>query len=710
MDETFYFILASGVAFGHGCCGPMRNPALLAMLKRSDLLPSRRRHSAAGTWVVVAAVAALWPAAAARAEGRPFLSPIFGDNMVLQRDKPNTLWGWAEPGREVRVRIGPRGASARAGPDGRWSVAIAPPPAGGPYEVAVEGPEKVELRNVLVGDVWLCGGQSNMAMGMTQIRNAEEEIRAASFPGIRLCVVKDQVAYAPAPAVPAAWQVCTPGSIAQGRGAGFSAVAYFFGRQLHRDLDVPIGLVQAAVGGTPAETWTRAEALRPLRDFDAALDEVARLRAKGGAQYGNFVSHWYDEFDVGQKQDWFAVERAGGDWQTVTLPGGFRELGVPDTPAVCYFRRSVQLPDPLPGGEASIHLGVVERMDTTHINGRWVGASAWVENPRVYRIPPGVLKPGPNVVAVRVLKTRPDGGFRSGAGALKLTLGDGTEIPLAGEWQGRLSVDARPPHPLPAGYENWPTMPAVLFNGMIAPLAPLALSGVIWYQGEANTGRAAQYRALLPAMIADWRRAFGQGDIPFYVVSLAAFMQHRAQPGDDAWAELREAQDHVARSVPNCALAVTIDKGDADDIHPKDKREVGERLALCALARHYAKEVVWSGPTLRAVEPLPGALKLVFDHTDGGLTAPGGKPEEFSIAGDDGKWLWAEARIEGDAVIVRSPSVPHPRAARYAWQANPRATLGNGAGLPAVPFRTDAPPAPAVEPLPSLPPEPRATP
>jgi sialate O-acetylesterase len=250
-------------------------------------------------------------------------------------------------------------------------------------------------------------------------------------------------------------------------------------------------------------------------------------------------------------------------------------------------------------------------------------------------------------------------------------------------------VDARPPHPLPLSFENWPVMPTVLFEGMLAPVAPLAITGAIWYQGEANADRAFQYRKLLPAMIADWRRLFGQGDFPFYVVSLPAFQHRRDAPGDDAWAEMREAQAMTAESVANSCLAVTIDTGDADNIHPQDKKEVGERLALCALARHYGEKVVYTGPTFNSVERLTGSLRLHFTHTDGGLIVKGGKLEEFSVAGEDHKWHWADARVEGDTVVVRSSVVPDPKEARYAWQSNPAATLFNGAGLPAVPFRTD---------------------
>jgi len=243
---------------------------------------------------------------------------------------------------------------------------------------------------------------------------------------------------------------------------------------------------------------------------------------------------------------------------------------------------------------------------------------------------------------------------------------------------------------MPLGFENWPTMPAVLYQGMIAPIAPFALSGAIWYQGEANVGRAAQYRRLLPLMIEDWRKTFRQGDFPFYIVSLAAFLPHKDQPGDDSWAELREAQAFTAVQVANSGLAVAIDVGNASDIHPIDKKEVGDRLARCALADHYGKNIIHSGPTFVRSQEEDGKLRLHFANAAGGLVVHGEKPAEFSIAGADRKWAWADAEVEGDSVVLKSDRVSHPKFARYAWQANPVATLFNQAGLPAVPFRTDS--------------------
>jgi sialate O-acetylesterase len=435
-----------------------------------------------------------------------FVSPVFDDNMVLQRGKPNTIWGWAKPGEEIRVTIADCMAKTVTKDDGRWSVVIQPPAPGGPHTLVIDGPQHVEFHDVRVGDVWLCGGQSNMEMGLGRARNGSEEVKAADHPQIRFFIVKQRGAKTPAAVPQGSWKICSPESVAEGSWGGLSAVGYFFGRRLQQNLDVPIGLVEDCVGGTSAEAWTSTETLQSLGDIG------------------------------------------------------------------------------------------------------------------------------------------------TGSG--------------------------------PAG-------PAVHYNGMIVPVAPLAISGVIWYQGESNADRAAQYRKLLPAMIADWRRAFGQGDLPFYIVSLPAYMQHKDTPGDDSWAQLRAAQDFVANTVTNSGLAVAIDVGDARDVHPKDKREVGERLALVALAKHYGEHIPYSGPRFASAEKLPGALRLSFTHTDGGLTVKGDRLEEFSICGEDRKWHWADAKIEGETVVVSSSEVPNPIAACYAWQANPKATLFNGAGLPAVPFRTD---------------------
>ena len=616
----------------------------------------------------------------------PFVNPIFGDNMVLQRGKANIIWGWSDPGDNIRVEAADKSASAVAGPDRRWEVRIQPPRAGGPYTIKITGEHQtVELHNVLVGDVWLCGGQSNMGVPLRFARNGEDEVKAANFPEIRFFSVAPHPAYRHTDVVEGSWNVVSPQTADH-----VSAVAYYFARKIQQEIHVPIGLVVDALGGTPAESWTSAAALRPLHDFDVPLAELDKLAASGAPEYGNYIMHWYDQYDAGLKGHWAAPDFDDSAWKAVDIPGGFSELGVPDMPAVAWFRKQVTLPDPLPAGRSLLFLGSIERMDTAYINGTEVGASAWVENPRVYFIREGVLKPGKNILAIRVLKTKPDGGFLGKPEELHLQLADKTSITLAGQWKGQLSVDAHPPHPMPIGYENWPVMPSVLYEGMLAPVALLAITGALWYQGEQNSDRGFQYRKILPVMIADWRKLFTQGDFPFYIVSLPEFKPRSATPVEgDPWAETRESQAIAAATVPNSCLAVTIDTGDTDNIHPKDKEPVGERLASCALAKHYHKHVAYSGPTLASVERRPNEIRLHFKHTDGGLVKKGAKLEEFALAGEGRKWYWADARIKGNTVVVSSPSVPNPKEVRYAWQSNPAATLFNGAGLPAAPFRTD---------------------
>jgi sialate O-acetylesterase len=627
---------------------------------------------------------------AAHAPPLPFLSPIFGDNMVLQRGKQNHFWGWTRPGGEVRVEIEGKAATGVAASDGKWSVAIGVPPVGGPYSVRILGEEEIELHNVLVGDVWLCGGQSNMLLGLGATDNGAAEIKAADHPDLRLFLVAGKSAYSPAPVPVGSWKVCTPANVGDEGDHGFSAVAYYFARRIQSELHIPIGLIEDCSGGSTVEAWMNPATLTSMGDFAPQIAAIEALRAKGGPEYGSFLMHWLDDYDPGAKgAPWAAPSFDDTAWKTVDLPGAFSELGVGAVPCVCWFRREVTLPDPLPAGQATLYLGPVEKMDTTFINGHWIGASSWVENPRVYHIPAGVLTAGRNLVTLRVFKMKPDEGFLAKPEVLRIELGDGSSVALAGKWRGTVSVDARPPHPMPMDFENYPTMPVVFYEGMIAPLAPLAITGAIWYQGEANTTRAVQYRKLLPALVADWRSLFGQGDFPFYIVSLPRFTPRRAEPGDDGWAELREAQAFAAANVPNSGLAVTIDTGEADNIHPKEKKVVGDRLALCALAEHYGLPIAYRGPTFASAERVPGALRLHFSNVGGGLAVRGPKLGEFSVAGADRKWSWADARIDGDTVVASSPSVPEPVAARYAWQANPAATLYNDAGLPAVPFRTD---------------------
>lgn len=646
--------------------------------------PIRRRLS-------FALALSLFLGAFAAAQDLPFLSPVFGDHMVLQRNQPNRLWGWSTPGDEVTLTIAQVTARGTAGADGRWEVEFDPPATGGPYRVTLRGAKTVVLTDVLVGDVWLCSGQSNMAFGLNGVDNAEQEIATARFPQIRQLNIPTRSAYSPQAVVSGAdWTVCSPETAGR-----FTAIGYLFARRINQDMGVPIGIIRAAVGGSGIECWMSPEALATIEDFKPHVAKLAELRTREiPREYGSFLMHWLDDYDVGQAADpaWSAPELDDRDWATVQVPNGFDDLGLIEQAGIAWFRKEVMLPDPLPAGRARLFLGRVDKMDTTYINGEQVGGSSWVGNPRRY-FTRDTLKPGRNVIAVRVFK-RPGtaAGIPADEGTPALHLGDGTEISLRGAWKGKVSVDASPPHPLPLGYENYPTMPTVMYQGMIAPLVPMAIRGALWYQGEENQGRGYQYRQLLPGLVADWRHSFQQPDLPIYAVGLPAFMGRKDQPAPDGWTEVREAQimTMATQAVPHTGLAVAVDTGDASNIHPTDKQPLGERIALVALGETYGQDVIWHGPTYAAHETVPGAIKVTFTHTDGGIVVKGDQPAgEFAVAGEDRVFHWATATIDGDTLTVSSPAVPNPVAVRYAWQANPLANLYNGAGLPMVPFRTD---------------------
>lgn len=611
----------------------------------------------------------------------PFLSPVFGDHMVLQRDRPNTFWGWTTPGTKVRVSVDGRQADGVAGPDGKWTARLNPPKVGGPYQILIEGPSRVELKDVLVGDVWLCSGQSNMEMGIGMAENGAAEAALAEEPQIRLAMAPHQVAHAPALTNPMEWKVCSPMTVTQGGWAGFSAAGYYFGRELQRKLKVPIGLVQAAWGGTSAEAWVRADALRPLRDFDGDLARVDSLRGRPGPVFGTYADFWLSDNDPGVREGWYREDAADSSWKTISLPGPFAGQGV------AWFRREIDLPDA--AGEASLHLGRIAETDTVWINGQYVGTGAYEWATRRYVVPAGILRPGRNVVAIRVFNVRSQGAFLSEPTALSVELSGNRHFALAGTWKTRLGIETKDIKEKPRDTEPYPTVPTVLANGMIAPLMPMALRGTIWYQGETNSGRGFQYRTLLPTLIADWRKGFAQGDFPFYIVSLANYQARRDVPGDDWWSELREAQALTAAKVKNSGIAVTIDVGDANDIHPKDKRTVGLRLALNALALEYGQRIEYTGPVYQSSKQEGASLRLRFDHAAGLTLKEVDGRSGFFLAGEDRKWYFATARVDGSTVVLTAPEVAKPTAARYAWQMNPPSTLTNAAALPASPFRTD---------------------
>jgi sialate O-acetylesterase len=499
-------------------------------VKESEKMSYKRMSFRKPTVLVFALVLSL--ASAAIADVR--LPSIIGDNMVLQRGEKVAIWGWA----------------VTADKKGQWSFKMDSPKVGGPYKMTIAGKNVIEIDNIMSGEVWVCSGQSNMQWSVQNSNNPKEEIAAADYPNVRLFSVTRKVAQKPLKDCQGSWAPCSPETV-----PGFSAVAYYFGRKLHKDLDVPIGLIHTSWGGTPAEAWTRKEVLEAEPDFKPILTRHAERLA-------NFPQ---------AKKDY---EKKLQDWQQAA-------------------------------------------------------AKAKEEGKKAPRRPRAPLGP------------------------------------------------------------DSPHSPAGLYNAMIAPLIPYGIQGAIWYQGESNAGRAYQYRKLFSAMITNWRKDWGQGDFPFLFVQLANFMQTKPEPAESAWAELREAQT-MALSLPNAGMATIIDIGEADDIHPRNKQDVGKRLALWALAETYDKDIVYSGPLYKSMKVRRAKVVISFDHVGGGLVARDGEAlKGFAIAGADRKFVWADAKIDGDTVVVSSENVANPVAVRYAWADNPVCNLYNKADLPASPFRTD---------------------
>ena len=491
---------------------------------------------------------ALFPALPCFADVR--LPALISDNMVLQQKAKTTVWGEADPNEKVTVKIGTVTQSVTSGVDGHWAMKLPVMKAGGPYDMTISGRNKITILNVMVGEVWVCSGQSNMEWRVNASKDAEDEIAAANYPKIRMFTVEQKTSDKRESDCEGKWVVCDPSAAGD-----FSAVAYFFGREIFQSQKIPVGLVvSASEGPSKAEDWIPADGLD--------LDPDLRALAAGKSADSTMATEEY--------------KRRYAEWVTAT-------------------------------------------------------AQAKADN---QPLPP---EPG-----------APKEGAKS-------------------------------------------TPPSQLFNGMISPLLPYSIRGVVWYQGESNTRNPQLYRKLFPVLVRSWRQSWGQGDFPFLFVQLPGFLLKKSFPTDSAWAELREAQA-MALKLPKTAMAVTIDIGDEHTLHPLNKQEVGRRLALAARANVYGEEVVASGPVFVSQKIDGSEITLSFKQLDGGLAVSmggGSSLKGFAIAGADKKFVWADAKIVGDTVVVSSDQVPKPVAVRYAWGDNPDCNLAGKGGLPAAPFRTD---------------------
>jgi sialate O-acetylesterase len=622
------------------------------------------------------------------------LPRIFSSNMVLQRNKPVPVWGWADAGEKVTLVLSSAGKSAqtktiKAGADGKWILRLDPLQAGGPYELQVKGKKNtISFTDVLIGEVWICSGQSNMEWPISKSDNAAEEIKNANYPEIRHFAVPKDISLSPLDDIKRGeWKVTTPENA-----PGFTAVGYFFARELYQKLKVPIGLLHTSWGGTHVETWISKEGM-------SAFDEFASIASS--------LPNSMEEFNRNKKQklDELIVAKHGGfgtaqeiaqwptatyndaNWPVMELPKAFDRELLPGFDGTLWFRKQFTLPTQPTTGNIVLSLGVVYDFDVTYVNGIKIGSGEVKGENRQYVLPANVLKAGENVIALRLENKSGDGGIRGKAEQIYLAK-DGVNISLAGPWKYRIESSVNNNQ-----YIGPNATGTLLYNAMIAPLVPYAIQGAIWYQGESNAGRAYQYRKSFPLMISDWRKKWGGENFPFYFVQLASFDSEKGNSEKGSrWAELREAQTMTLRTSPNTGMAVTVDIGNPTDIHPRNKQDVGKRLALNALKNTYGQDVVASGPVFESMQTSGNKVTISFQNAQGGMHAVGkyGYLTGFEVAGQDQKFYWAKAEIQGNNVIVYSEKVPNPVAVRYGWaDDNVEANLFNSSNLPAVPFRTD---------------------
>ncbi len=614
------------------------------------------------------------------------LAPVFGDHMVLQRERQVPVWGSADAGAEVRVQVeGLKEAKTTADKEGNWKLTLEPLPVGGPYTLtASSGDAKMTMTDILSGDVWICSGQSNMEMNFAWgVQNGDaERAKAANYPKIRLLNVPNTIANVPRPSnsLNMAWQVCAPDTV-----NNFTAVGYFFGRDLNDALEIPIGLIDATWSGTIAETWVSGEKLRAdCSEFTNTIDDMVAEGESGAGTFEEKVDAWLKRVDASSAATppVFAADFDINALKEMPVPENWEKTVLPDFDGIVWIGRDIELPAELAGRPAKIHLEMIDDEDVTYFNGEKIGASAGWQTVRAYDIPK--VRAGRNRIMVRVLDTGGGGGFHGEANKMKLVC-NGQEFPLAGNWKFQ-EVRTNERFPSRPG----PNRPTACYNGMIAPLEPLAIKGAIWYQGCSNIGRDDQYKRILPALIADWRARFSGGEFPFYIVQLSAFQQTHNEPINSGWAAMRWAQMQIGEwIVKNAGTAVTIDIGDHTDIHPKNKRDVGARLARLALHRTYAKANV------REAGPIPQSAHLIADgvvkvefKTDGALQSKDGAKiiKGFALAGADKNFVWASATVNGKAIDVYAEGIEAPRFVRYAWDDFPACDLTDEIGLPCGPF------------------------
>lgn len=615
------------------------------------------------------------------------LATVFSDHAVLQRNQPIVVWGWANPAEAIKLEFHDQVVKTVADAKGNWRVTLKPEAAGGPYTLQVKGDNLLRRQDILVGEVWLASGQSNMEWALVDSRDGAAEVARSDNTMIREIKVPKAVAFAPGQDIgPASWKVASPA-----RSGEFSAVAYYFAKRLQAELKVPIGIVNASWGGTNVETWISSTAFSRFPEYgiSAMPRDAAGYKARYEQRMQALAQRWQGALAVDGRDSryWKDAEHDDAAWPALEVPVVWERQGLADFDGVVWYRKVIELSAEQAAGAATLHLGTIDDGDRTWVNGQQVGATPDWNVVRQYPVPAGLLKPGRNTIAVRVEDGGGDGGFYGDADKVFLQTAAG-KVPLVGKWKARVEGALAKTSPSPND------LPTLLFNSMIRPLTDYAVRGTIWYQGESNVPRAQQYVQSFALLINDWRSQWKNPAMPFYFVQLASYLpldKNSLLKSD--WAELRDAQRQTLK-LPHTGMAVATDVGDANDIHPRDKLTVGTRLALHALKNDYGqKSLIASGPVFKALKVQGAKLELSFDQVGQGLVAKAsdGALKGFAVADKSQLFVPAQARIQAGKVVVWSPQVLQPVAVRYGWVDNPeQGNLFNAADLPASPFRSDA--------------------
>lgn len=604
------------------------------------------------------------------------LPRVFADHMVLQRNQPVKIWGWADPGKSVTITFADQQLQAQADDSGKFQAQLRPMPAGGPYRMTVTSDTMLVVDDILVGDVWIAGGQSNMEWQLQwEVNNWKEEVKDSNYPQIRFFHVPNDFSETPQKDLTGGeWKVASDST-----SPGFSAVAWFFAKHNHLEKGVPVGIVESFWGGTPAEAWTSIETLAHTPGYEDEAKKIIHPEISW--------EEFRKENDAKEERKWALMRDTAGAMATGAQrvdydDSKWEKLDLPcncEMTDLAWMRREVTLPADAKNVELYIDRVVQEAF--IFFNGTLVYKKSWNEDEKPIAIADSLLRTGKNVIAYRAANSWDNHVYFGNPNEMWLKV-SGKKISLEGNWKYSNMVEP----PLPQSIKLF-QMPSFLYNAKIVPIGGYTARGVIWYQGENNTGEPQYYHQLFANMIGDWRALWGN-DLDFLFVQLANFMERKDQPQENSnWALLREAQTQTL-STPHTGMAVTIDIGNADDIHPKDKQDVGARLWLAARKVSYNEKLVYSGPVYQSIKVRGNEVTVQFGHIGGGLKTSG-KLVGFAVAGADKQFHWAMAEINNGKVILSSPEVPHPVAVRYAWADNPEATLYNEENLPAVPFRTD---------------------